>query len=475
MHCDECGRDINKIFRTYHNHKYCGTCYAREFKQRYCPGCGKLARLLRSNPDMLCRQCERNRPCVRCGKDHYRLGKMTIYGPVCNVCRPYFQVPKPCTQCGKLSTRLSRVHRLGLETPVCPRCATQDHGTCNACHRYRLLIQTAEGKNLCKACHTLGKRQCPECGQSMPAGLKKQCHPCYWKGLWEKRRQINRAAFSVLEMAEHFDEFCDWLSHRLGYRKAAITMNRYTPFFMEIEQEWKIIPSYPDLIQHFGTAQLRKVLLPIQWITEKGHAVVDEKLKQEWSENHRISQLLIRFTKESVEHKVLNHYYQHLEKKLVAGKTTVRSMRLALSPAVTLLQKSTELNQPVPDQMVLDHYLKATPGQRAALSGFIRHLNRHQGTELELPSANSQLIKQAQKRKLESELKSILNNPERDKKARQRWLAATLAYFHKLPQAVAKAIPDINIEFIRDEEIKVTWDEQEYWLPNDKNNPFTYS
>ncbi|BCO27329.1 hypothetical protein MIZ03_2217 [Rhodoferax lithotrophicus] len=43
--CDECGKDVAKIWRVHKGHKFCSTCYARVFKRRMCPKCGNFAKL----------------------------------------------------------------------------------------------------------------------------------------------------------------------------------------------------------------------------------------------------------------------------------------------------------------------------------------------------------------------------------------------------------------------------------------------
>ena len=57
--CDECSRKQVEIARVYRGHRYCRTCYTREFKHRACPGCGETARLPRESPKAVCRKCER--------------------------------------------------------------------------------------------------------------------------------------------------------------------------------------------------------------------------------------------------------------------------------------------------------------------------------------------------------------------------------------------------------------------------------
>lgn len=163
--CDECGKTVARIWRVRKGHKYCGTCYARVFKRRLCPKCGNFARLPKNDPDAICLECQVAKPCARCGKTDYAVGKITSYGPVCGACASHFREPEPCEVCGKPSQRLTRVSRLGHDQRVCPSCARADHGVCEACRHHRLLDQGKDGRMLCKACCEKGEVACPECGQ----------------------------------------------------------------------------------------------------------------------------------------------------------------------------------------------------------------------------------------------------------------------------------------------------------------------
>lgn len=137
--CDECGRRTLTIHRRYKDHRYCGSCYAREFVKRYCPRCGGIARLPKSTPEAICRKCEASGPCVRCGISGKPIGKITPYGVVCASCSPYFRPEKPCDVCGRLSHRLTRVHRYSDDLRRCEKCTRVDFGTCKLCRRYRKL------------------------------------------------------------------------------------------------------------------------------------------------------------------------------------------------------------------------------------------------------------------------------------------------------------------------------------------------
>lgn len=463
--CDECGKTVARIWRVYKEHKYCGTCYARVFKRSMCPRCGNFARLPKDDNEAICQKCQIAKPCVRCGKTDYATGKITSYGPVCNSCASYFREAEPCEICGKPSKRLSRVSRLGHNHRVCPRCARADHGICEACHHHRLLGQVKDGRMLCNACNEKGEVPCPECGQHMPAGRGKQCEACYWRMLLEKRVVMDYAMFSAPVMADHFRVFGEWVGKEVGYHKAAITLHRYLPFFLDIEKQWKIIPEYTVLLKHFGTLRLRRVLLPMRWMQEVGLVVPENVAKEEDSDQRRIVATLEKVGKDTRERAILDGYCNGLMADLKEEKTTLRSVRLAMTPAANLLLKGREMGVTPPDQKVLNTYLEKTPGQRAAASGFVCYLRGIHMIEIVLPKVNPQRAQINRKKRLEAEMLGLMRERGQGDEFRRRWLSVALEYFHGLSRKVGEAIPHENISCHEDGSFTIDLKEKKYWIP----------
>lgn len=471
--CDECGKDVARIWRVHKGHKYCSTCYAREFKRRLCPKCGNFAKLLKSDPNAICQKCQVDKPCARCGKTDYEVGKITEYGPVCGHCATYFREPEPCEVCGKPTKRLTRVSRLGHDRRVCPSCARVDHGVCEACRRNRLLQQAEDGRLLCKTCHEQGEIPCPECEQPMPAGRGKQCEACYWRELLKKRVEMDCGAFSAPVIADHFRTFGEWLCKEVEPHKAAITLNRYLPFFLEIEKQWKAMPEYGVLLKHFGTLRLRRVLLPMKWMQEANLVVPDNLSKQEDSDQRRIVTTLNKVGKTGKERAILDGYYKSLMVDLTEEKTTLRSIRLALTPAAALLIKGREMGRMLPDQKVLDSYLEETPGQRAAVSGFVCYLRVKHEVALALPKANSGKALLNRKKKLEAEMLVLMREGGEGDEFRKRWLSVALAYFHGLPKIVGKTIQSEDVLKEADCGTSVNWNGHKYWIPFNSTDGIT--
>ncbi len=463
--CDECGRQMIRAHRHYRGHRYCATCYAREFKPRACSRCGCVARLLRSEETAVCRKCDSDQPCVRCGKTDYAIGKLTDYGPVCNACSPYFRKPENCESCGTLSHRLARSSRLGHDLRVCPKCIIVDHATCRACHRHRLLRPNANGYLLCEKCHQFGEIHCVQCQQLMPAGYGSRCERCYWSELLGKRLRMGYTAFSTQVMANHFTVFGLWLLAHAGEAKAAQTIHRYLRFFCDIEKQWADIPDYRALLGLFGTAKLRRVLLPMRWMAESGLVVIDEIAKAEDSERRRIAVIQERFMPGSTQRVLLDGYLEMMYRRLKDEKITLKSIRLAVTPAAALLGVTAESFQNgLPSQKCLDIYLSKKPGQRAAVSGFVGYLRKAHSIEIELPNARSVEAKRRRRKALELELLTLMKHGNNSEPCRMQWVFVALAYFHGVTCAAVRKMIDAGL-VQSGSGFVIIFESIEYWLP----------
>jgi hypothetical protein len=461
--CDECGKDVAKIWRVHKGHKFCSTCYARVFKRRMCPKCGNFAKLPKNDVSAVCLSCEVDKPCARCGAVEYSVGKITPYGPVCNSCSPYFRIKEPCEICGVLSSKLSRVSRFDHEKRVCQKCARADHGNCGACHRCRLLEQSPDGRLLCHTCLTVGEVPCPQCNQSMPAGRKRQCESCYWQELLRKRISMDRTGFSVPSMALHFSNFGEWLGEKIGTHKAAITLHRYFSFFVDIEKQWQAIPEYAMLLKYFGTPGLRKMLLPMKWMQEAGFVAPDAAAKAEDSDQRRVAATLGKFKAGTAQRVILAGYHDHLLAGQKEGKITWRSVRLAMTPAAALLLYAATKEVCPPDQKMLNAYLDKTPGQRAAVSGFVGFLRDSHKVSITLTPANDKATK-TKKKRLEEEFLRLLAENDRSQAAQLKLLAVAMAYFHGVTHKEITGDVFKNVTPFG-EGLNVKLHEKVYWLP----------
>ena len=440
--CDNCNRKNIKIWRRYNNTAYCGTCYSRVFKRSSCPKCNKLVRLPTFDSKALCRKCEVNKPCTRCGKTNYKTGKITNYGPVCNSCSVYFRDRSNCELCGVTSNRLSKASHLPGDLKVCIKCYNSNKKTCHACKRHRILHTDSTGKLLCKTCLETGIKECAECGFSMPAGYGKRCEECYWSSLLKKRTQLNIAGINSSKISQIFSQFVDWLHQYSGANKAAISINRYALFFFEIDKQFNKAPDYLELINHFGVDGLRCAGLPIKFLNESNLIVIDERIKKEYAEQKRINTLLSRIRDTSETYPIIQAYYQFLLKKVFEGKSSTRSLRLALQPAVSLLLETEKCKQKFPDQKILNDYLTKSPGQKSAITGFINFLKRRYQICLSLDKTDFQKAYKEKRKKIEKELLKLMKEKPINTNQKNQWIKLSLAYFHDLH---VKSLTNITI------------------------------
>ncbi len=465
--CDDCGARNVRIARVYKGIRYCSTCYKRMFKRRMC-GCGNFARLPVRLPEAVCRACERLKPCVRCGRPaagpDKKIGKLTPYGPACKPCAPYFREPEPCEACGEPSIRLSRKASLGHDFRVCERCARSDHETCAACRHHRPLTNSPDGRKLCAACLEKGEIPCPNCRKLMPAGRGKKCWTCYWTELAIKRIQMDQAAFRLPSMSKRFANFGDWLIQKVGEHKAASTIHKYLAFFLEIEREWQGIPDYEALLKHFSAAGLRRSLLPMRWMEETKLVAPNAAAREADSDRRRIEASLEKLSEGSRTRMILDGYHQYLMRRVAAGTTALRSVRLALSPAAALLMFAETMDRIPPEQEALDGFLRQTPGQRAALSGFAKYLREEHGADIALPKRDSGRAYRMRRKKLEAEMLALMQEGRKGKKMEPRWLGVALAYFHDLPVKTGEKVKDEDVT--TDESgMTVRVGGNSYWIP----------
>lgn len=462
--CDECGRMVSKIWRLYRGHRYCGACYARVFKRRRCPSCHDYARLPKHVSGAVCRTCENNVPCSRCNVTGYAVAKITLYGPVCPSCAPYFREPKPCEQCGALSSRLTKVSRLGNGLKVCEKCARASHKTCVACRRHRLCEIDAAGRMLCSTCRQVGEKPCPTCGVQMPAGRGGECESCYWSGLAAKRVDLNARGFSHTAVRQSFQRFGLWLIDEMGAHKAALKLQRYVEFFQTIDQVWGHIPGYESLLVQFGAEGLRRVRLPVRWMTAAGLVCVEPDARRIDSERRAIEGLLSAFEAGSDANSMLSEFYQMLRRREAKSLISLRSIRLNLTPAVALLGQAAAIDVVLPTQETLNSYLAQRPGQRAALSAFVGYLRQQHAVALEVPRHSPRTPAQWRKQ-LRQKLLALLRDASSEPDFRVRWVSLGLAYFHDLPQWVGYQVSRDQVQLESDGGMTVLWNGHRYYLP----------
>lgn len=298
----------------------------------------------------------------------------------------------------------------------------------------------------------------------MPAGRGNACDACYWKATFAKRLRLDEAALSSQRFSSLFHSFGIWLVQQVPPQKAALTIHGYLPFFCELEEHWRAIPSYPELLRHFTAEGLRRVRLPMRWLAETGQVTVSDEEREDASDVRRIDTMIASIPLGSVASTALAAYRAELQEKVTAGRTSVRSLRLALRPALSLLQCTDTYGRLLPGQSTLDRYLLNAPGQKAAVTGFISFLNRRYGSAL-VARLDLQQHRSLQQRKLEAELASLFASCERDGEFLTRWITVSLQYFHGLPRSVGRRLAAGAVT-VDTHGFAVDWNGASHWVPH---------
>lgn len=469
QHCDSCGKCVVNIKKKYKGKKFCATCYARVFSKRLCLGCGEFARLPKNDDEARCNECIKKQPCIRCNLSNKPIGKLTEYGPVCNSCSVYFRAIESCERCGKLSQKLTRVTRFNDDLRVCPKCASRDYETCPSCHKYRLLELTLSGLKVCKKCQDQPEKQCLNCDAKIAAGCGDLCDSCYWhKNLWFKAKQ-NLNVFESNYLKNIYVQYIEWLENKVGANKAALYISKHTHFFVQTESLWNdSVPTAHQLLVALRSSGLRKFELVVLWLHEQLGIQIPVDKKNDVSEIDQLEKLIASLPQPSLGFETISAYKKQLENKIIRGKTSIRSARLAIKPAVALMMHMNQGCDQLPNLKNVKSYLAEYSGQAAALTGYINFLNENYDTSIDyLALKKSEFLNQKQKENLERVIVKLasLNDPENV----LEWVKVGLQYFHQLSYV---EVLKVTFEMILKEDsgITVLYRGQSYWLP--KNNKF---
>lgn len=461
--CDECGRTISKAKKVHREKRFCETCYARLFKQHLCPACNTFARLPLFDTSAVCRTCEVKRPCVRCHRTGLKIGRLTAQGPACVSCAHYFRKSQPCERCEIPSTRLVRIQVDDHLLRCCQACySSLRTACCSACRKPRVIV-SVEGPALCKKCFELGEVPCPKCNRPMPAGLGNACTACFWDSSFDERRGRLLSGVEDEQLRTAMGDFTVWLRARRGAHFAALNMPRYQPFLQALYGQWKGLPSYTEIVAHFGAETLRRSRLVVNWLAESGMLVVDPEARENSSDQRRINHSLQYFP-EGIAREALHSYGQ----ELVDRSVKLRTVRMALSSARRLLHSSNEAGQVLPNQRQLRLLLRSRPGLHASLLGFVNFLNRHYVLRLDAHVDRRWLAKAAH-HVAEVKLAQLYATPAEELTV-QEWIRTAMTYFHRIK------IPS-NVLLDTEEQAQgnqrgfiVTFGGEEYWVPDAREN-----
>lgn len=338
-------------------------------------------------------------------------------------------------------------------------------GTCQDCRRHRSLSISPAGRKLCPVCLRDGRVPCPGCGTAMPAGRGNSCEECYWKDTYLKRLRLDEAGFSSSQFVQLFQRFGVWLLEQVPAQKAALTIHGYFPFFFEMEKRWGKVPSYGQLLLHFAAEGLRRVRLPMRWLSDTLQVVVDAQEREDASDLRRIAAIVATLPEGTPAAQILTAYNSELQSRVAAGRISVRTSRLALRPAASLLVTCEKSEFQLPGQDALDRYLLKAPGQKASIFGFVSFMNSHHAANL-VVRVDEQKTRSMRRKQLEAEMVKLLEDGPRDDTFEAEWISISLAYFHGLSRQAGKRLKSMMISTDAEGNFSVVLNGKSYWFPH---------
>ena len=348
---------------------------------------------------------------------------------------------------------------------LCHHCDKENYGICSRCRRYRkITIDETHSEKICNRCLTEKNTCCTQCNREMPAGRGRLCEECTWHNTYQKRVTFNKAAFQHELFADYYGQFCEWILRKWGSQKAAHSVNKHILFFLQLDKNFELLPSPEQLLSLFGTDALRRSKLPVDWLDSEHSIKIDENSKKMMSERQQIERLVNKSGLDERFRGIIETYKLNLLDKYSKEKTSLRSIRLALRPAISLLVLCQKKNLLWPDQHELTHYLYHIPGQKAAITGFISFINRHYSTKLNIECIKK--LKNQKTKKLEKTLLSLIKSPIKDDDFLKKWIAVGLSYFHHRPINLIRKVSKSNISIDKNDMIAIKMEKEILWLPH---------
>lgn len=470
--CDYCNSALTDWDYRFQGKHYCRTCYLRFFELTTCAVCNKEKRIFIFLSERICKHClVKDKPCIRCGKTEYPHGLISEYGPVCASCAVYFRKYKTCSSCHKESYDISNRTLLdGSKKLLCSACYNKTLPVCRKCHRHTKPHKTLGNKIICKKCDTEPDRICKQCGVLFPAGRGRICGECSYKNMLKKRTKSCASLLSVFT-SSFFEEFSLWLESRRGAMFAGIHISKYYPFFSELDtmsQNLQRFPTYAEILEHLTVAKTREYLLATLFLKDTGKIIFDRSVQEEYANLDMIDRLIESFSLDDIRYTIIVDYCNRLYEKQLKNQTTIRSVRLALTPAAKFLHYCNNFKESEINDNALSGYLWVYHGQRSAIYGFINFLNNNH--RFSLQSHRTKPIigsSRYSKKQLKTKLVQLLREPEENEKYRRYLFRIALGYCHNLDLPDNAFIQYTNIKKKKNGTHYIRLIGRELYLPED--------
>ncbi|MBV4538621.1 hypothetical protein HU737_021940 [Pseudomonas sp. SWRI10] len=201
----------------------------------------------------------------------------------------------------------------------------------------------------------------------------------------------------------------------------------------------------------------------MRWLTEVGEVVVSVEIREQLTEQRRLEAILAE-PADSWSAQLLKEYVAALKGKMEHSGTDLRSIRLAARAAANLLKNAQLKLGAMPSQKALESFWRGAPGQVAAATGFVGHLNKHHGLELKA-RPDPRWLAGAKRQKAERELVALLSEVEHET-FEERWIVKGLAYFHGVTRASRKSLVYQPQVYRGVAGFNVTYEQQVLWVPS---------
>jgi len=436
--CYHCSVILNEQKRYHVDQVYCTSCYTLFFKLKKCCLCGKRKRIPELQLEAVCKEClYKDIPCVKCGKIRSRITQITKNGPICISCTNKCKYHTPCDWCHgtKYPSSNRNLATNNEKAYICDICYNNTLPICSLCSRRRIpLTYSLTQEPVCKYCTLKKERNCKTCGTSFPAGIGNYCLHCKQVKTFNKRVLISESYFEP-QFAELFKQFAYWLGKRRGMQFTSVHLLNYVEYFQVVEKltlQLGHVPTYKELISYFTVVMTRKYLSVTLFFNEIKFIEVDRDIQEEFSNLDIIDRYLMFFDSGTTYYQYLGNYHKTLLIKLEQKKTSIRSIRLALSPAVNFLKILKQSNLKTPTNEALYAYLWTTVGQMAAITGFINFLNKSYEFSLKTPQTiELSLLKETKsKKQLQQSLIQLLRKTILSDDQKQQLFKLSIGYFH---------------------------------------------
>jgi hypothetical protein len=379
---------------------------------------------------------------------------------------------KKCTSCGQKKTNISnRLLSDNATKLLCESCYAKTLPICSQC-RYRRnpYTFTLDKKPICKLCSTEIIRLCSQCEKLFPAGYGRICRDCHCKNTLTSKTNFIAASLSTY-LSKTFIDFSDWLAVRRGVAFASIHIHHYHAYFFELDEicnRLNKLPSYEELITRVTIAKARSNLVVTIFFDESKLIVIDKKIKEEYANLNMIDKYLTVFEQGTYRYKLIMRYYQYLYSKLKAQQTTIRSIRLSLTPAVKFLQYCNHFNTQKPTLDILKSYLWYCSGQRASITGFVNFLAKEYKFNFSIKDVEPIVFKtpSTSKEQLKQRFIDLLRLDEMPQNKQNYLFRTAIGYLHGIDVPESVFIDTRDIKLNSKKEFYVRIGGSVFYLPN---------